>query len=174
MSEKKTTQSQKKSTKEAQKKPKENLLKKRLKEAEGQIHDLNDRLLRTVAELDNYRKRTEREVAHIIQNANEGLIKELLPIIDDFERSLRMENGSDDKGFREGVEFIYHKLMSALQSRGLEPMISVDQPFDVDRHDALLQVEKKGKPSGVVLEEHEKGYLLNNRVLRHAKVLVSK
>ena len=174
MSEKKTTQTQRKSTKTATKPTKENPLRKNLKEAEDQIQSLNDRLLRTAAELDNYRKRTEREIAHIIQNANEGLIKDLLPIIDDFERSLKTEKDSDDKGFREGVYLIYQKLSSILQGWGLEPMISVDQPFDVDRHDALLQLEKKGKPSGVVIEEHEKGYLLNGRVLRHAKVLVSK
>ena len=174
MSEKKTTQTKKKSTRTASKTPKENPLREKLKEAEDQIQSLNDRLLRTAAELDNYRKRTEREIARIIQNANEGLIKDLLPVLDDFERSLKLDQNRDDKGFREGLELIYQKLLSTLQSRGLEPMVSVDQPFDVDRHDALLQVEKKGKPSGVVLEEHEKGYLLNSRVLRHAKVLVSK
>lgn len=174
MSEKKTTQTQKKSTKTTTKPSREAALRKKLKEADARIHDLNDRLLRTAAELDNYRKRTEREIARIIQNANEGLIKDLLPVIDDFDRSLKIENGEDERGLREGVEMIYQKLMSTLQGRGLEPMVSVDQPFDVDRHDALLQVEKEGTPSGMVLEEHEKGYLLNERVLRHAKVLVSK
>lgn len=174
MSEKKTTQIKPKSTGKATKTSKETQLRKKLKEAEDRVHSLNDRILRTAAELDNYRKRTEREIAHIIQNANEGLIQDLLPILDDFERSLKMESSRNDEGFREGVEMIYQKLFSTLRSRGLEAMVSVDQPFDVDRHDALLQVEKKGKPSGVVLEEHEKGYLLNGRVLRHAKVLVSK
>jgi molecular chaperone GrpE len=72
------------------------------------------------------------------------------------------------------VELIYQKLTAILRNRGLVPMESVGMAFDVERHDALLQVEKEGVPSGIVLEEHEKGYLLNRNVLRHAKVVVSK
>ncbi len=148
---------------------------KKLKKANKEIEELKERLLRRVAELDNYRKRTEREIANIIQNANENLIKDILPVVDDLERSLKISNsGEDDVEFRKGVELIYQKLMLILGKYGLEPMESVGTEFDVEKHDALLQISKKGTPAGVVVEEHEKGYLLNGRVLRHAKVVVSK
>jgi len=160
--------------KSAQKK-KEERLQKKLKEAEKEIEVLKDRLLRTAAELDNFRKRTEREISQIIQNANERLIKDILPVIDDLERSLKLsQKGKNEKEFLSGVELIYQKLMSVLRSYGLDPMESENKEFDVQQHEALLQMEKEGTPPGMVVEEHEKGYLLNGKVLRHAKVVVSK
>ncbi len=136
---------------------------------------MKDRLLRTAAELDNFRKRTEREISRIVQNANERLIKDILPVIDDLERSLKLsQKGKNEKEFRSGVELIYQKLMSVLRSYGLEPMESENKEFDVQQHEALLQMEKEGTPPDMVVEEHGKGYLLNGKVLRHAKVVVSK
>ena len=154
---------------------KELSLSKKLKLAEKEIQTLKDQLLRSIAELDNYRKRTEREFSQIIQNANAELLKDVLSIVDDFDRSLKttQENGSVAE-FRKGIELIYQKLMTIIKKYGLEPMESIGTPFDVDRHDALLLVEKEGIESGKVIEEHEKGYLLNGQVLRHAKVIVSK
>jgi molecular chaperone GrpE len=154
---------------------KEQKLKKKLKECEKEIENLKDRLLRTAAELDNFRKRTERDVSQIIQNANQELIRSLLPIIDDFDRSLKFDHKKQkEEDFRQGIELIYKNLYDILVKAGLEPMESVGQPFDFEKHDALLQVEKKDTEPGMVVEEHEKGYLLNGRVLRHAKVIVSK
>ena len=136
---------------------------------------MNDKLLRSVAELDNYRKRTDREKAELVQNANQNLIKEILPIVDDFERSLKNTPPTKKRNdFHRGIEMIYQKLMTILGAQGLESMESVGTPFDVDKHDALLQVEDDKTPSGVVVEEHEKGYFLNGKVLRHARVVVSK
>ncbi len=150
-------------------------LKTRLAEAEAIIAELNDRLLRSAAEMDNIRKRTEREIAQVIQNANERLIKDLLPIIDDFERCLKLSPPvNEESGFRQGVQLVYDKMMSIIAGYGLEPIESMDQPFDVDMHDALLQVEKEMAPPGIVVGEHERGYALNGKVLRHAKVIVSK
>ena len=157
-------------------KKKEEQLRKKLKQSEEEIRTLKDRLLRTAADLDNFRKRTEREHAQLVQSANRQLIQDILPIIDDMERSLKSVNGEDQDGraFFEGVEMIYQKLLFTLKARGLEPMESVGQPFDVEHHEALLQLKKKGAPSDMVLEEHEKGYLLYGKVIRHAKVVVSK
>ncbi len=181
MSEKHVSNSAKEKEKRERSKPKsaqkkkEERLQKKLKEAEKEIEVLKDRLLRTAAELDNFRKRTEREISQIIQNANERLIKDILPVIDDLERSLKLSHeGGNEKDFRKGIELIYQKLMSVLQSYGLEPIESENKEFDVEQHEALLQMEKEGIPPGIVIEEHEKGYLLNGKVLRHAKVVVSK
>ena len=136
---------------------------------------MKDQLLRTAAELDNYRKRTEREIAMIIQNANKELIINLLPVVDDLERSLKIsQKETTAEDLHKGVELIYQKVMSLLQNQGLKPMESIGMPFDVDVHDALMQIEKKGADSNIIIEEHGKGYFLNDQVLRHAKVVVSK
>ncbi len=150
-------------------------LRKKLKETKHEIAVLKDRLLRTAAEMDNYRKRTEREIAQLIENANCGIVKELLPVIDDLERSLNSTHEEvSGKEFKKGIEFIYQKLISILQSYGLKQIESLNTPFDVELHDALIQFEKKGVQSGLIIEEHEKGYYFKDKVLRHAKVVVSK
>ena len=137
--------------------------------------ELKDRLLRTAAELENFRRRTERERVDIINNANAVLLRDILSVLDDFERSLKIydkEAGSTD--FRRGVELIYQKLLEKLQAHGLTAMHAEGEPFDVEKHDALLEQKKKGVKPGLVINEHEKGYYLNGRILRHAKVIVSK
>ena len=165
------------SKKTTSKKPpltKEEQLKRKLKKAENEIVGIKDQLLRTAAELDNYRKRTERDFTRIAENAQGEIIRDILPIIDDLERSLKTTSKKDDKHFIEGIELIFQKLLSSLKARGLEPIDAVGKPFDVNCHDALLLMEKKGKAPGIVLEQHEKGYVWKGRVLRHAKVVVSK
>lgn len=154
---------------------KEERLRKKLKETKHEITVLKDRLLRTAAEMDNYRKRTEREISQLIQSANSGIVKELLPVIDDLERSLNSTHHEvSGKEFRKGIELIYQKLISILENYGLKKIESLNAPFDVELHDALMQVEKKGVKSGLIVEEHEKGYYFKDKVLRHAKVIVSK
>ena len=154
---------------------KEKQLLDKLKAANKEIEVIKDQLLRTAAEFDNYRKRMEREVARIISNANENLIIELLPIIDDVERSLKSTpKGGKEKEVHKGFELIYQKLILTLQGFGVEAMTSIGKEFDVEEHDAILQVEQKETPSSIVVEEHEKGYLLDGKVIRHAKVIVSK
>lgn len=137
--------------------------------------ELKDRFLRKVAEFDNYKKRTEAEIANLALTANADFIKELLPVFDDFERSLEAAKGSEDfKTFFQGVELIYKNLMKVLEKRGVKPMQSVGEPFDPEKHEALLQVENKDFPPGTVVEEHLKGYMLHDKVLRHSQVLVNK
>jgi molecular chaperone GrpE len=134
---------------------------------------LRERLLRTAAELDNVLKRTEREKINHTLSANAGLLKSILPVLDDLERSLKSFTEADLAGFRNGVELIQQKLVSILKTRGLTEMEAVGRPFNVDEHDALMQSKIDGVSPNIVVEEFEKGYLLNGQVLRHAKVMVS-
>lgn len=150
-------------------------LKKKLEELESENKDLNERLLRKAAEFDNYKKRTENEFAQVMANANAGLIADLLPVLDDFERFLGSGHESEDiKGLVSGVELIYKNLVKVLEKRGVEPLYAVGQEFDPEKHEALMQVESEEYPSNTVVEEHLKGYVMNDRVLRHSQVLVSK
>ena len=136
---------------------------------------LKDQLLRKVAEYDNYRKRTEREFLNRIQNANERLITDLLPVLDDFERSLSHAREAENTDLLiEGFELIYKKLSSIMEKEGLKPIDAVGQEFDPDKHDALMQMESDSHDSGTIMEEHLKGYNLNHKVIRHSQVLVAK
>jgi molecular chaperone GrpE len=158
-----------------QRESKERTLQKRLKEKDAELKKLKEQLLRTAAELENVRKRKDREIGLIIQSANDKLISDILPVLDDFERFFKVtEEHRKPKELEKGAALIYQKLLSKLTGYGVKPMESKGISFNVDEHDALLQVEKKGVPSGIVIEEHEKGYYINDRVLRHAKVVVSK
>jgi molecular chaperone GrpE len=145
----------------------------------SEADDYKEQLLRTLAEFENYKKRTQKEISSIITNANEKLITELLPIVDDMERSLKAAaalktEDAQVQHFLQGFELIYNKYMQTFQRRGLKPMVSVGQELNVDFHDALMQVEKADTRPNIILEEYEKGYLLNDKVIRHAKVIVSK
>jgi molecular chaperone GrpE len=134
----------------------------------------NDRYLRLYAEFDNFRRRTikEREDARKLEGRD--VIVSLLPVLDDFERALRsMENATDVKPVKEGVELIQNKLKNALTQKGLKAMESIGNPFDPELHEAITNIpapteEWKGK----VIDEMEKGYYLNDKVVRFAKVLV--
>jgi molecular chaperone GrpE len=133
-----------------------------------------DQFLRKAAEFDNYKRRTEMDFINIVRNANESLLLSLLPIVEDFVRSLKAgSNRTDPEGFSKGVELIFQKLMKVLEAKGLAPFESVGKPFDVGYHDALLQVPRNDVPPQTVIEEVERGYMLNDKVLRHAKVIVS-
>jgi molecular chaperone GrpE len=174
---KRSSKSQKKSKPPVKKKTptaKESKLREDLKRAGQEIDALKDQLLRTAAELDNYRKRTEREYSQLVDQANRNLILDILPAIDDLERSLKTHPKQDGREFREGIEMIHTKLLTILRNRGLEPLDTLGKPFDVEQHDAILQLEKDGEDPNIILEEIEKGYVLNGRVIRHAKVVVSK
>lgn len=140
---------------------------------------LKDQLLRTLAEFDNYKKRTQREMTQFMQTANEKLIIDILPSIDDLERAVKVskEITSDDakvQQFVQGVDFIYKKLMKTLEAKGLKAIESVGQPLDVNLHDALMQIDAPEKEPDTIVDEHEKGYYLYDKVIRHAKVIVSK
>jgi molecular chaperone GrpE len=137
-----------------------------------ELEDASERYLRLAAEFDNFRKRKQKESVEWSQSARENVLRELLPVVDDFDRVFRNHAGNDSQW--QGVALIYDKLMTILKSQGLTPMDSMGKPFDPEYHDALLTVPRDDVAPGTVVEVHECGYLLNDRVLRHAKVIVSK
>ncbi len=131
--------------------------------------------MRKIAEFENYRKRNDREYLDRVKNANERLITEILPVLDDLDRSIEHAKASQDlAALVEGSELIYKKLVFLMEKEGLKPLVSVGEEFDPEKHDALLQTENKEYDSGTVVEEHLKGYTLNGKVIRHAQVIVAK
>lgn len=149
-------------------------LARKLAEAEKQVGYYKDLLLRKVAEFENIRKRSESEAASLVKYTKLDVIQSLLPVIDDFERSLKLsKDRRESEAFTKGVELIYQKLMKFLETQGVKEIESLGKEFDVQYHDALLQVPRNDVPPHVVIEVVEKGYSLDDRVLRHAKVVVS-
>ena len=145
-----------------------------LEEANRQIEELKDKYLRSVAEFDNYRKRTLKEKAELILNGGEKAISAMLPVIDDMERAIENGGKTDDpQVLREGMELIYSKMMKVLETLGVKPIETENADFDTDVHEAIAMVpgmgdDKKGK----VLDCVMRGYKLNDKVIRHAKVAV--
>lgn len=149
-------------------------LAKKLAETEQQLAQYKDLFLRKAAEFENYKKRADNESAAIIRFANEDLIGEIIPVLDDFERFLKSaKEQKNHEVLSRGVELIYQKLLKTLDSQGVKAFETVGKEFDVHYHDALMQVHREGVPPHIILEEVEKGYLLNDKVIRHAKVVVS-
>ncbi len=145
-----------------------------LEEAQKLAETLREQLLRKAAEFENYKRRSESDFASLIKNANENLILFLLPVLDDFGRSLQSGKDSQNhESFYSGVELIYTKFLKILEKHGAVPFLSVGKPFDVDFHDALLQVPRADMPPHTVVQEIEPGFMLYDKVLRHAKVIVS-
>jgi molecular chaperone GrpE len=145
-----------------------------LEKKEMEYNELHDKFIRLFSEFDNYRKRTAKEKLELTLTAGSDIVKELLPIIDDFERAIsNNENTEDLAQVKEGFLLIYNKLINNLQRKGLAVMEAKDQPFDADKHEALTQIpaptdELKGK----VVDVLEKGYTLNDKIVRFAKVVV--
>ena len=152
----------------------EEKLEKELKEALAQIEDQKDKYLRLSAEFDNYRKRTMKEKAELILNGGEKTIGSILPVVDDFERALKnMETATDVAAVKEGVELIYNKFMSVLAQDGVKVIETKDKPLDTDYHEAIAVVPAPDKAlKGKILDCVQTGYMLNDKVIRHAKVVV--
>jgi molecular chaperone GrpE len=146
----------------------------KLAEAEKQAEMYKDLMYRKAAEFENFRKRTETEIASVVKYASESLIAELLPVLDDFERSMKAaKNTKEFESLLRGIELIYQKLAKSLEKRGVKSFDTVGKEFNVEFHDALLQVPREDVAPHTVLEEVEKGYTLHDKVIRHAKVIVS-
>jgi molecular chaperone GrpE len=145
-----------------------------VEELQKQVDQYKDMLLRKAAEFDNYKRRIENETTNIVRFATESLIDDLLPVLDDFERSLKHSKESKESdALVKGVELIYLKLVKVLEGRGVKAFETVGKEFSVEYHDALMQMPRKDLPPHIVIEEVEKGYMLNDKVIRHAKVVVS-
>ncbi len=140
----------------------------------AEVSTLNDKYVRMYAEFDNYKRRTTKERMELLQTAGKDVIVSLLPVLDDFERADKaMENASDINPIKEGVELVHHKLRSLLNQKGLKAMESIGQPFDADIHEAITTVPAPSPDlAGKIIDEVEKGYMLNDKVIRFAKVVV--
>jgi len=149
--------------------------KKELESAVKENTELKEQLLRIAAEFDNFRKRTDREKTKLVEFANVELLTSLLPVLDDFSRSIEMNtDNSDNETLLEGVKLVHKSFLKLLQDQGLKPMECEGQKFNPETHDALLQIEMDGKEPDTIIEEHVKGYVFKDRVIRHAKVVVAK
>jgi molecular chaperone GrpE len=141
---------------------------------EDKYNDVNDRFLRLYAEFDNFRRRTNKEKSDLIINAGASVLKDMLPVLDDFERAISNNETSEDlTGVKEGFILIYNKFKNTLESKGLKPMVSKGEVFDSELHEAIANVPAPSKKEvGKVIDDVEKGYLLNDKVVRFAKVVV--
>lgn len=140
----------------------------------AELAEANDKYLRLYAEFDNYKRRTNKERIELLQTAGKDVIVDLLPVLDDFERATKsMETATDVQAVKEGIALVHSKLRNILSSKGLKEMDSIGTPFDADIHEAITNIpapneEMKGK----VIDQVEKGYYLNEKVIRFAKVVV--
>ena len=150
-------------------------LEKELEKAQEEIEEQKDKYLRLSAEFDNYRKRTMKEKAELILNGGEKSLSSILPVVDDFERAIKtMETATDVNAVKEGVELIYNKFMAVLAQNGVKVIETKDQPLDTDYHEAIAVIPAPSEAQkGKILDCVQTGYTLNDKVLRHAKVVVA-
>lgn len=138
--------------------------------------ELNDKFLRLLAEFDNFRRRTAKEKLELRKIASADIMSDLLPVLDDFDRALKIiEDGNKSDSVAEGVKLVHQKLLKSLNSKGLSEMISNGEEFDPEWHEAVTEVPAPTKKQkGLVIDTVEKGYFLNDKIIRHAKVVVGK
>ncbi len=141
---------------------------------QGKLAEAQDKYLRLAAEFDNYRKRTLREKTELIQTAGESLLKDILPVVDDFDRGLEMISKSDDiKSVGKGMELIYAKLKDFLATNGVKEIKAMNEPFDADWHEAVTNIPAPSEDlKGKIVDVIQKGYTLNDKIIRYPKVVV--
>lgn len=146
-----------------------------INELQIQIKELNDKYLRLYAEFDNYRKRTLKERIELTKTATSEIITDLLTVIDDFERANKsFENATDIDSIKEGIQLIFSKFKNILTQKGLEEMKSVGETFNTDHHEAVANIPAENdEMKDKIIDEVQKGYILNGKVLRYAKVVVA-
>jgi molecular chaperone GrpE len=151
------------------------ILKGEVARLQGEMEQTKDRWMRAVAELENYKKRSAREMEESCRYGNERLLKEVLPILDSMERALaHAQNAENGETFLEGIQMIHRQFLSILERFGVRSVNALNEPFDPSRHEAMIQVESSAHAPNTVVQELEKGYLIHDRLLRPAKVAVSK
>ena len=139
-----------------------------------ELEEANDMMLRLAAELDNYKKRVAKERESLIKYAVQGIVQELLPILDNFERAIGSANESKSfDSFLEGVRMIFKQMYDTLEGKGVSRIDAVGKAFDPNIHEAVMQVTSEEHPENVVVEEFQKGYMLHDRVIRPSMVAVS-
>lgn len=141
---------------------------------DAQIEELTDRVRRTMAEFDNFRKRTEKEKSAMYEIGAKDIVERILPVVDNFERGLAAIP-EDAKGspFAEGMEMIYKQLLKALEEAGVKPIEAVGQPFDPNFHNAVMHIEDESLGENIVAQELQKGYMYRDSVVRHSMVQVA-
>jgi len=157
-------------------KNKDSKLKKENAELKQKVEELNDQYLRLMAEFDNARKRNTKERIELFKTAGQDIIQAMLPVLDDFDRAVKqMEKAHDILAVKEGVLLIQNKMKSILEHRGLQEMKSIGNDFNVEHHEAITEVPAPDENmKGKVIDEVEKGYSLNDKIIRFAKVIVGK
>ena len=147
-----------------------------IEKLKAEVQELKEKYLRQVAEFDNFRKRTAKERLELIQTAGKDVIGSLLEVLDDCDRAEKqLQTSNDIAAIREGVQLVFTKLRNTLQSRGLKPMQSIGTEFNPDHHEAITEIPAAtGEMKGKVVDEVEKGYYLNDKIIRFAKVVVGK
>jgi molecular chaperone GrpE len=165
---KKDTKNSSKSLKEKIKSLEDGLV----KESE-EIKRVSEKNIRLLAEFDNYKRRTQQERSNLLKYEGQSLAKSLLPILDDLNRTLEIDEKTESNAIMEGIQLIVNKLDKILIDLGIEAFDSIGEEFDPDRHEALMS-EKSKEKENVITKEFEKGYVYNDKILRHAKVVVSK
>ncbi len=149
------------------------MLKAQVEEKTKLAEENYDRFLRAQAELENYKKRVEREKSNLVKYANEDLIKAILPVIDNLERALDHPPGENPDGFVEGITITINQLLQILEKFGVTPVTSVGEPFDPSKHEAMMRVESTDHEPNTVVSEMQRGFFLNDRLLRPAMVSVA-
>ena len=146
----------------------------KIAELESSVVAYKDQLLRKAAEFENYKRRTEQNSINFAKYASENIILELLPIIDDLSRSLKAgKDKLENDPFYKGIELILTKFNKILESQGVKTIDSIGKEFNVDFHDVMMQIPRADVAPHIIIDEIEKGYLLNDKVIRHAKVIVA-
>ncbi len=166
----------KKTTSRAKRMSKEDKLKEEVEELNIQLSEQKDKFLRLYAEFDNFKKRTIKEKLEFMNTASRDTLSALLPVLDDFDRAKK--NAEDDNStepFSEGVMLVYNKIYNVVQQKGLKPMESTGEPFDPEFHEAITEIPAPTEDmKGKIIDTIEKGYLLKDKIIRHAKVVVGK
>ena len=147
----------------------------RIEKAEAEAKDSYDRFLRASAELENYKKRTQKEMAEFRKYANASLLKDLLGVVDNLERAIESFNGGNKEGqLSEGLDLTLKELLKVFKTFNVSPIEALGEPFDPCYHQAMMQQETNDHAENVVLNELQKGYMIHDRLLRPAMVVVSK
>ena len=144
------------------------------KTVEDELAEQKDKFIRLYSEFENFRRRTNKEKLDLISTASEGLVKDLLPVLDDFERALKAAGESEEtKSIVEGIELIQTKFLKTLTDKGLKPINATGETFDADLHEAITQIPAPSEDmKGKVVDEVEKGYYLGEKVIRYSKVVI--
>ncbi len=146
-----------------------------MEKLQAEVEEQKDKYLRLFAEFDNYKRRNAKERIELIQTAGKDVIVSLLEVLDDCDRAEKQFQSSDDPAqIKEGVQLVFNKLKNKMQAKGLKPMESINHDFDVEKHEAITEVPAGDDMKGKVVDEIEKGYYLNDKIIRFAKVVVGK